>query len=91
MDRNLLDLRKPIRCLKSDGGITIRFHSVYWVGVEMAIEVHCDAGNIATKGVGVMIRLVSVALLERKRTGWIKIRVTWEESQYHGISRGACG
>ena len=41
----------------------------------MAIEVHCDGGDILTKR-GVKLRLVSLALLERKRMLEIKIRVT---------------
>ena len=41
---------KAIKKLKSAGEITIRFASAERDGSEMATEVHCDDGDILTKG-----------------------------------------
>ena len=42
--------QKAIKKLKSDGDITIRFPIAEWSGNEMALKVHCDDGDILTKG-----------------------------------------
>ena len=42
-------LNKDIRELKGEWKYQIKFPSVYWVGGEIAIEIHCDTGRILTK------------------------------------------
>ena len=48
--RNLAYLQKAITRLIPGGEITIRLPSVEWLRNEMAIAVHCDGGDILTKG-----------------------------------------
>ena len=61
-------LQKAIKKLKSDGGITIRLPIAEWSRGEMALEVHCDDGDILTKG-EVKRRSGSVVSLEKRRIG----------------------
>ena len=42
-------VKKAIMELKGEGAYEINFASVNWKGGQIAIEIHCDAGQILTK------------------------------------------
>ena len=59
-----------------------------WVWREMAIEVHCDDGDILTKWEG-KAQIGICGFTPEKANGGIKIKVTCDAPQYRGLVGGA--
>ena len=89
--------------LKPDGEITIGFHIAVWAEIGMANEVHCDDGDILSKGAGKSQIVISGFTREETNGGtkgksYIRgIRIAWysagsltvETSTYEGEIQAA--